>query len=363
MAGPSLTQRAVLAAALLLAVLVASGAEAQSRRAPRVFPVPVLGYAPETSLELGAALVGVVSAESGGPARRPSTALLTAIYTLNHQYQVELTLDHWTAGDTWHLTSFTGFERYPSRFNGIGAASTDSSEVYTPRRLTLQAGVQRRLVGHLYAGLSYAYRDARMVETAPGGLLAPGTIPGSRGGTETVLTVEGIRDSRDALYRTRHGTFLRLAFGVADGALGSDHDYRRYTVDGRWYRSLGPATVIAAQAVLDATDGTVPFDLLPRLGGSDILRGFTQPRFTDAAMTAAQIELRFPLRGIVSLTAFGGAGTTAPSAGSLAHGTVRAAGGAGLRLLLDRREGLQLRLDYAFAAGGGGLYIAAGDAF
>jgi hypothetical protein len=39
------------------------------------------------------------------------------------------------------------------------------------------------------------------------------------------------------------------------------------------------------------------------------------------------------------------------------------AGGLGLRLVLDRNAGLQLRIDYAVAKGGGGLYIAAGDAF
>ncbi len=352
-----------LLATLLLAALVASPLEAQSRRRPRVFAVPVLGYEPETSLEMGAALVGVVSAESGGPARRPSTALVTAIYTLNRQYQLELTLDHWTPRDAWHLSGFAGFERYPSRFNGIGAASTDTSEVYTPRRVTLSAGVQRRLAGHLYAGVSYWFRDARMVETAAGGRLAPGTIPGSRGGTETLLTVEGLRDSRDALYRTRRGSYLRLAVGVADRALGSDHDYLRYTGDARWYRGLGPDVVLALQAVADATDGTVPFDLLPHLGASGILRGFTQPRFVDGAMAAAQAEVRAPLMGVVSLALFGGAGTTAPSVRALSRSSIHAAGGAGLRLLLDRREGLQMRLDYAFAAGGGGLYVAAGDAF
>jgi hypothetical protein len=53
----------------------------------------------------------------------------------------------------------------------------------------------------------------------------------------------------------------------------------------------------------------------------------------------------------------------APSARGLVDARLRAAGGGGIRLLLDRREGLQIRLDYAVARGGGGFYIAAGDAF
>lgn len=352
-----------LPAALLLAVLAPSALEAQSGSRVHVFPVPVVGYAPETSLMFGVALVGVVSAESGGPASRPSTALLTAVYTLKHQYSVELTLDRWSAADVWHLTGYAAVERYPSEFNGIGALSTDSSEVYTPQRYTFSAGAQRRIARSLYAGASYWVRDARMVELAAGGRLAAGSIPGSRGGTQAIATVEGDWDSRDALYRPRHGTYLRLAYGVAGRALGSDFTYRRYTADGRWYQAVGTETVLAAQAVVDATDGTVPFDLLPHVGGSGILRGFNQPRYTDGAMGAAQVEIRAPLKGIVSLVAFGGAGTTAPSVRGLAAGPWRPAGGAGIRLLLDRKNGLQMRIDYAFAAGGGGLYIEAGDAF
>ncbi len=352
-----------LLAALLLAALASSALSAQTARRTRVFPVPVAGYAPETSLMLGAAVVGVVSQEPAEAPRRPSTAVLTAIYTLKNQYLAELALDHWTPGNAWHLTGYLGVERYPSRFHGIGSQSTDTSEVYTPQLLILLAGAQRQIARHLYAGASYGLRHARMVETAAGGRLAPGTIPGSRGGTEAILTAQVEWDSRDALYRTRSGTYLRLAFGVAGGALGGEHPYRRYTADARWFRGLGEATVLAAQVVVDATDGTVPFDQLPRLSGSAILRGYTVPRYVDGAVSAGQVELRAPLRGIVSWVLFGGAGATGASVRALPDATWRAAGGAGIRLLLDRNNGLQLRFDYALAAEGGAFYVSAGDAF
>jgi outer membrane protein assembly factor BamA len=346
-----------------LAVLGAPALESQTAPRRRVFPVPVLGYAPETSLLFGVALGGVVSADPAGPATRPSTALLTAVYTLKRQYQLELTLDRWTARDGWHLTGYAGLERYPSEFYGIGILATDTSEIFTPQRLTLSAGAQRRVARHLYAGLGYWYRHGRMVETAAGGRLAPGVIAGSRGGAETLLTLETVWDSRDVLYRTRRGVYLRVAHGLASPALGGDLSYRRYTADARAYRSVGDGVVLAAQVVVDAADGTVPFDLLPHLGGSGILRGYTVPRFTDGAMSAVQLEVRAPLKGVVSVVGFAGAGATAPSLRGIPDATPRVAGGAGLRLLVDRKEGLQIRLDYAFAKGGGGFYIAAGDAF
>ena len=82
-------------------------------------------------------------------------------------------------------------------------------------------------------------------------------------------------------------------------------------------------------------------------------------RDCDEAILIHAVEVEIT----VSLVAFGGAGSTAPSARDLTNATWRIAGGGGIRLLLDRREGLQMRIDYALAPGGGGLYIEAGDAF
>jgi outer membrane protein assembly factor BamA len=331
----------------------------------RIFPVPVLGYTPETSLMFGVAVVGVrpgASASAGERPTRPSTALFTAVYTLKKQFQLGLDLDHWTAGNRWHLTTSTGVDRFPVQFHGIGAASTDSSETYTPQHLTLAVAAQRLVASHLYVGAGYALRHTRVVDVEALGRLAPGTVVGSRGGTEAALTVDGVWDSRDLLYMTRRGGYLRLSLGLAGRALGGEHAWRRYTGDLRGYQAVG-RVVLAAQAVVDATDGTVPFEQLPHLGGQNILRGYTAPRFVDGTMSAAQAEARVPVLSVVSVVVFGGLGATAPSLRAIPDAPLRVAGGLGARLLLDRANGLQLRVDYAFAKGGGGLYVAAGDAF
>ena len=360
---------AVVVALTAVRLLPAQEPESASPPAPaarrRVFPVPVLGYTPETSLMFGVALVGVAAGPpdtTGRSPTRPTTALLTAVYTLKEQFQLNVEVDRWTAGNGWHLAGGAGMERFPTQFHGIGASATDTSETYTPQHLILAAAAQRRVAPHLYAGLGYRLNHTRMVETEPLGRLAPGTVTGSRGGTETMLTLDGVWDSRDLLYMTRRGGYLRVAFGFADPALGGDHSWRRYTADLRGYRAAGNV-VLAAQAVVDATDGNVPFELLPRLGGQNLLRGYTGPRFLDGAMTAAQAEARVPVASVVTVVAFGGVGSTAPSLRSIGDGPWRLAGGAGIRLLVDRANGLQLRMDYAVAKGGGALYVAAGDAF
>jgi hypothetical protein len=48
-------------------------------------------------------------------------------------------------------------ERYPSEFYGLGAQATDTSETYTPQRLTLTATAQRRVMRHLFVGAGYSH--------------------------------------------------------------------------------------------------------------------------------------------------------------------------------------------------------------
>ena len=329
----------------------------------RLYPLPVLGYAPETGLMLGAALAGVV-AYPDSTARRPTSFMVSAVGTVKSQYALSLGIDRWSSGNRWELAGEAGFSQFPTEFHGIGATATDSSETYTPRTLLLSAAVRRRVsAAHpLYVGATYAYQDQRMLEVEPGGRLDSGLVPGSTGGRAAMLGLEILHDTRAEVYGPRSGHVVRASAGVGAAAVGSAFDFRRYTADARFYRGLGGAQV-AAQAVMDMVDGTIPFERLPKLGGQSILRGYTEPRYRDDAMVAAQLELRLPVRGRFGAVVFGGIGAVAPSLGDLTGQQFHPAGGVGARFLLDPREGFQLRVDLASAPGGGGLYIGVGDAF
>jgi hypothetical protein len=349
---------------LLTAVLAAPLLAQTAPGERKLYPVPVLGYAPETSLMLGVALAGLVNFPESTN-RRPTSFLVAAVYTLKSQYSVSLGADRWSARNRWQTSGEVAFSRFPQEFHGIGAGATDSSETYTPQTLLLSLAARRRVGsgGALYAGVTYAFQHQQMLEVVPGGRLAAGTVPGSTGGRAAMLGLEVLHDTRLVVYGPRSGHLLRMSAGVGDAAVGSEFDFRRYTADVRYYRRLRGATVVAWQVVVDAVDGTVPFERLPKLGGQSILRGYTEPRYRDDAMVAAQLELRMPVRGRFGAVAFGGLGAVAPTLGELADRTFHPAGGLGVRFLLDPRSGFQLRMDLAAAPGGGGFYIAAGDAF
>lgn len=359
--------RAALALALAL-VPPASAAGAQEAPAPRpeepevqLIVLPVLGYAPETRFYFGAAVWRLRRARE--PLGRPTLFTADAIYTQNRQLAVTTGLDRWSAGNTWHLVAGAAITRFPFTFYGIGATASDSSERYTPRTITASLAVQRRLKPGWYGGASLFLRDFAMLETDTAGRLAPGTVPGSRGHFLTLLGVDVTRDTRAGVFGARAGAYVRIAGGLATGAFGSDFDYRRLNLDARAYRSLGATQVLAVQAVSDVVDGTAPFDLLPRLGGEAILRGYEQPRYRDDAMAATQVELRSHVFWRFGLAVFGGVGAVAPAPGDLADAEWRAAGGAGVRFAISRTEGLNVRFDLAWGKNGSAFYIGAGEAF
>ena len=119
-----------------------------------------------------------------------------------------------------------------------------------------------------------------------------------------------------------------------------------------------------------ACDGDVPFGSLGLLGGIKHMRGYYEGFFRDKRMIEGQAELRWPLfnrwKGNwdrFGVAGFGGLGTVARNAKALALNDVVYSYGAGLRILLDRKQGINLRVDYAQGEETSGFYLTIGEAF
>jgi hypothetical protein len=120
---------------------------------------------------------------------------------------------------------------------------------------------------------------------------------------------------------------------------------------------------VALQALAVASSGQPPFDQYPQLGGESLLRGYFQGRYRDRSLLAFQGEYRLPLFWKFGLAGFAGIGQVAPDFGGFGLDRFWVAGGAGLRFLLAKREGLNIRMDFAFGEGSSGFYLSFGEAF
>jgi outer membrane protein assembly factor BamA len=326
-----------------------------------VVPLPVLFYSPETRLGGGVALLHAYRSSADG---RPIASAASLMYTQNRQIAAGISTDAYLTGGRNHVTAGVGYSKFPTVFYGIGNATARSdSESYTPRTFTLELAVDRRLAPGVYVGIGGDFATGSMVEVEPGRALASGLVPGSDIGNVAGLGAAVTYDTRDNILAAESGAYAKLSARRYAAVLGSDFDFSAVQLDLRRFTTFAAGHVVAVQASWAGTSGDVPFTRLPQLGGQNLLRGYYQGRYRDRQYVAAQAEYRTPMWRRTGLAAFGGAGEVAPSLGDLSLRGIHAAGGAGLRVLLNRQERLALRLDYGAGGGSSGFYITVGEAF
>lgn len=328
----------------------------------RLVPFALPAYQPETSWMLGAAAVLVQQPPAGSGLKESQLALVAAV-TVRGQVSVALQPDWYLAGDALLLSGGIAFARFPDLFYGIGNDTrTADEEHYTPMFSEVSAAPALRVAPALYLGPAVRFQHATMVELAPGGQLAQGTVPGSGGGTTLQLGASGAWDTRDSTIYPRAGTLVRLLALTAQPAMGSSFAFSLLRLDGRGYLTLPWGRhVLATQLVLELRGGEPPFYDTGRLGGDASMRGYYAGRYRDRQLATAQLEYRAPLAGRFGAVAFGSAGNVARDPAGLAE-RVKAAGGLGLRFAPLADVPVNVRLDVAYGSDVS-FYLGMGEAF
>jgi len=337
-----------------------------------VVGAPFVRYSPETAWGFGAA--GMIWFHADPVARaagRASTVGLAFQQTTRHQTVGALQWDAYLAEGTWRSAGNFFVERWPYDFWGVGADAGGLPERYAQRTTKLDTGLTHRVLeagpgrGLWLGGRAQWRRDA-IADATPGGRVAGCTVDGCRGGQVAALQAVAAWDTRDRVCATEDGLLLAARGGAARGfgsTLGSDAGYRELELDARgWRRLPWLRAVVSGQARLHATDGLVPFYLLPTFGGDRSLRGVVEGRFRDQTSFLVQGELAVPLGWRLGLELFAGAGEAAPRPGALSLRALVPAGGAGLRFTVDPVERVFVRIDHGVSPGSSQWYLSIGSA-
>jgi len=357
-----------------VAVLCLSGAmaSAQTAEAPpdsadvrrRWLALPGFGWTPETGFEVGFTVMSVSQSLRDSLAR-PTTFTAYVVRSTKAQTRAAIDVDRWLPGNTRRVQATVSAVEYPFAFYGIGDSTTSADEErYVPRWLEGYAQVDQRVRRgtYLVTALRAGYQE---VEARSAGLIQGRAVPGSHI-TRTVIATVGVTyDTRDNVVSTRRGRVWSLVYGRSAPAVGATYDYGRLDAQWRAFRQAKAGHVVAAHAMLSGVDGTVPFDQMPVIGGSRIMRGYGAGRFRDRWVSAVQGEYRSPLwLERLGAVAFAGVGVAAGSLGRLAEGRPFPSIGIGGRLQVDPVQRSALRVDYAIGAYGfGGLYVGFNQAF
>jgi len=173
-------------------------------------------------------------------------------------------------------------------------------------------------------------------------------------------------DTRRSPGFTRTGGLLRAQFADYRQVNGDGYGFQRVDAEMHRYVPLfgenqGLAFRATAASTFTGTGATVPFYLLPNLGGHDALRGYSSWRFRDRNRLLLSSEYRWAAGPLVDMSLFLDAGAVAPRFQDLADQTLRTSYGVGFTVHTPKVT--MLRIEGARSREGLGLLISFGPSF
>lgn len=296
-----------------------------------------------------------------------SHTTLGAVWAGDDGWAVGLMQRTFLRADRYRIDGGLGVYDVTRPFYGIGFTSGDAGQsidldqagyLFNSEAL-IQAG------DNIYLGLRY--RLLRMeTDTDNPGVFAGGTFRLSADERNAVSSGIGpvLRlDSRDNKYNPYSGALVDLISYIADDVFGSDFDYRSLRAEYNQYVQVGQDQVLAVGLSGCFTSGDVPYYDLCSFGQRSNLRGYVSGRYRDRNMLAAQLEYRGRFHDRWGLIAFAGAGKVTPDIEEFNSDDLLPSVGAGLRLMVSRKERINVGFDYAVGRDEETFYLRFGEAF
>lgn len=388
------------------------GAPAEPRRGELMkFLLPVFSVSPTTGVALGLGLSGAIAL--GSPANTIVSSLSGSVMvTTKEQFMANLKTVLVTSENRWELLGDLRFYRFAEPTYGLGTGETPVGGGFgingvdtealpgaQPMRfdyVRVHETVLRQVKGPVYVGGGYHLDhhsrivDERLdVSASPPAVTshyAYSTLEGFDPARYTLsgVSIDGLWESRDHTLDPHRGLYLLLSLRLNPAWLGSSRPSSSVSGELRTYLPVSATRSRHLVAVWLRADsqvtGVLPYLDLPALGYDTrgrSGRGYAAGRFRGTSLLYGEVEYRLPLtrNGVLGGVAFLSATTAArprvsePTLGVDEPGTalfdsVVPAGGAGLRVKVDRQARMNLALDYAIGVGGAhGFYLALGEAF
>jgi outer membrane protein assembly factor BamA len=328
-------------------------------------PFPAFFVSPENGVGFGALVVPVYNFGKDSLTRN-STGQVLGYYTTKKQSSLQLTYNIFTNRERYVITGEAKYFDAPIFYYGTGPNNNLSdASLISYKFLTFQNRLLKQLIKFVFVGGQFQVNRIRDISYEnPVSKLKDRPADELDGSLTAGLGPAVLVDNRDNPLNTREGIYAEFGMFVHAKALGSEFNFTRYNLDLRRFIPLNSRQVLAFQGLGKFSDGHVPFREMANLGGDRMMRGFYDGRFRDHHLVALQAEFRQQVFARVGLVAFGSLGQVSDRMDNFEFSSLKRAVGAGLRLMLNRREQLNIRIDYALGSDkASGLYFAIGEAF
>ena len=374
------------------------------------FAVPIVGSNPTLGFFYG--LGGTGSIYLGDPATTNiSSANVSVQYTTNDQFISSIKGTLMTPNNSWEILVDLKYSIFSENTYGLGSdynqpiqedwiiggvetTGVKGAQPIESNQVRIHLTALKAITNRIFIGAGYHLDYHYKIEDLSLDLDAPEPVITSHYAYSQIygfdpinylssgLSADFMIDDRDHTVNAYEGNFIHLSYRFNPKFLGSETDYQMIYAEGRVFKPLSktnPRHLLALWGIGHFTlSGDAPYLHLPSSGNdmrNRIGRGYVGGRFRGNSWITAEAEYRYPIskNGLFSGVVFGSATTT--SRNELTIGTeyieklrlfeaIRPAGGAGLRILLERAGRLNLGMDYAIGQNGSkGFYFVIGETF
>ena len=325
--------------------------------------LPYPSYSPETSWQFG--ITGVWYFHTSKENQQFSDLNFDMGYTLNRQWYINANSRIYFDTQTrWFLDTYLSAKHYPDLFfgttNNIDSVYNPAIK-YTSNFIDLKAKPSFYITNHWLAGatLHIRYDNSTLLIPHSSFLIQNGF------GENLFLGIGGAisYDTRSNNYYPLHGLFFKttityyqqIPFGNQQSTVNGQQNCGSFLspnssflilIDLRQYIPLYKELILAWNFRSEwAVGNNVPFQLLPTIGGQDLVRGIRQNKFKDNTLFALQAELRIPIWRFLKAAVFGSVGDVY-NYNNWQWATPKIGYGAGLRACIHQAK-TNIRFDVA----------------
>ena len=335
-----------------------------SKKNLRFIGLPIVFYSPDTKFGFGAAGMFTFNISGDTSTLRRSNFQAGFAYTTYNQLLAYLPFQLFLAKRKYWLQGEIGYYKYVFNYFGIGnEIAPDYLEKYDARFPRIRFNGLRNVAPGFHAGISYAFDAFNITRIDSTGLLADGDVTGHGGGRISSVGFAANFDSRDNIQFPTKGWFLEGEARTDGKWSGSEFEFTRLHFNGSRYFMPWEKHIFAVNASVTSILGDAPFFQLATIGGTKRLRGYFEGKYRDKNAALLQAEYRSPFLWRFGLVAFGGYGAAFDSYSTFKAQYLRFNYGAGLRLQLDQKQKINIRIDYGRGYQSSGFYFTIGEAF
>lgn len=360
--------KAIASKLVYLLLLLPFGVKAQkdSTKNKHILIFPVVAKSIETGWSFGVASALSFRISKVDTVSRTSNMQALVLYSLKKQFVAAINGTQYFKNEKFVLAEQVSYSSFPDKFWGLGNNTQNNAEEnYSFNQYYIYLHLMKHLGNKLFVGSLVEFQKVMNVKYEAGGAFDKEQIAGRYGYKSSGLGLSFTYDNRNDAYAPDKGVFAQVYFNHFDHVFGSDFDYTNIVADVRKYIRTYHQQVLALQAYsLSNIGNQIPIRSIAALGGSNMMRGFYSGRYRDKQLLVLQSEYRVPIIKRVGFVGFFSAGDVSKTLGDFSMNSIKYSYGGGLRFALNKKEKLNLRLDYGFGGGKNkGLYFQLGEAF